>query len=702
MPFIHRLKKAFSPPVFANDTATTNRAKLLNGIINSGLVAIIAVIVGNLLGRNVPQSVSWLNGAGFVTLLCLRYWLNKGYTRFTGVATLVTAFAYLSVINLALGTIRTPTSATYLVLVAIGGILFGWTGTAVMVIAGSLTILGLILAQNAGLSPEPDLTVGISQWVSYTVFLVAAGGLVTYALSTIQRALDSANQELARRQQAEAALREREKLLRVMTDNIQEMVALVSLEGVLDFVNPAFERILGYRKDELLGRTGFALLHPDDASLLQSYLATALDQEDTAEVVTFRARHADGRYLWLEASPQFIRYQEGLSGIVTVMRDVTEQRQNEEQIRLLSRAVEASPVSIVMTDLSGQIIYVNPKFSETTGFSLEEVRGLNPRILQSGKTPPETHADMWQTIMTGQVWSGEFINMRRDGSLYLETAVISPILDPDTDQITHFIAVKEDITERRQAEEALHRLNQELKERNADLDAFAYTVAHDLKSPMALLIGYSELLLDSGSNLPPEQLRNSLKAIVNSTHKANRIIESLLLLSRVQRQEVIAGPVNMGAIVQEALSRLAPEIKASNAEVALPETGEWPTVLGDEAWLEQIWVNYLSNALKYGGQPPKIRIRATWQSDGYARFVCCDNGPGLTPTQQAQIFLPFERLGNNQIAGHGLGLSIVRRIVEKLGGEAGVESQVGQGSEFYFTLPVVPEPTAVITTAVPG
>jgi signal transduction histidine kinase len=180
----------------------------------------------------------------------------------------------------------------------------------------------------------------------------------------------------------------------------------------------------------------------------------------------------------------------------------------------------------------------------------------------------------------------------------------------------------------------------------------------------------------------------------------NNIIEELLLLSQIRKTEVAAEPLDMHSIVQEAILRL-PEMPAnSQAELAVPAPSEWLSAVGYGPWVEEVWVNYLSNAIKYGaakGMPPHVELGAELQPDGMARFWVRDNGPGLTPEAQTRLFTPFTRLDQVRTHGHGLGLSIVRRIVEKLGGQVGVESQLGQGSTFFFTLLAVP-----VDSATPG
>jgi len=227
--------------------------------------------------------------------------------------------------------------------------------------------------------------------------------------------------------------------------------------------------------------------------------------------------------------------------------------------------------------------------------------------------------------------------------------------------------------------------NRELQTRNEDLDAFAHMVAHELQSPLSMIKGYGQLL-KTRTRLP-EELEDQLSAIIRNGQKMETIIQELLLLASIHKQHLVLKPLNMGRIVAEAQQRLPHLIKEFRPQIVYP--GAWPTAWGHPPWVEEIWTNYLSNAIKYGGRPPHIQLGATATSDGYVRFWVRDNGRGLTPQEQACLFAPFTKLSQLRIEGEGLGLSIVRRIVEKLGGKVGVESEgaPGKGSLFYFTLP---------------
>jgi signal transduction histidine kinase/DNA-binding response OmpR family regulator len=245
-----------------------------------------------------------------------------------------------------------------------------------------------------------------------------------------------------------------------------------------------------------------------------------------------------------------------------------------------------------------------------------------------------------------------------------------------------------EIAERKRAQEALRQQALELEARNAELDAFAHTVAHDLKNPLTALLGFSSVLESFFVEMPEETLRSQLQAISRGGRKMVNIINELLLLSSVREvKEVGAQELDMAQLAAEAQGRILYMIEERQAEIVMPPASAWPAALGYGPWVEEVWVNYLSNAVKYGGSPPRVECGATAQKDGFVRFWVRDNGPGLTPEEQERLFTPFERLHQVRAEGHGLGLSIVQRIVEKLGGQVGVESRVGKGSKFYFTLP---------------
>jgi signal transduction histidine kinase len=233
----------------------------------------------------------------------------------------------------------------------------------------------------------------------------------------------------------------------------------------------------------------------------------------------------------------------------------------------------------------------------------------------------------------------------------------------------------------------LTEFNVTLRSRNEELDAFAHTVAHDLKNPLGLVLGFAETLQFDYANLSDKGRMDYLQSISQSGRKMDSIIDELLLLASVRNIDAQISPVDMGSVVAEAGRRLTSLIEERQARIVWRAESEWPVALGYAPWIEEVWVNYLSNAIKYGGCPPRVELGAEMQTDGMVRFWVRDNGPGLAPEDQARLFTPFTRLDQVHVKGYGLGLSIVRRIIEKLGGQVGIESQVGHGSVFSFTLP---------------
>jgi signal transduction histidine kinase len=268
-------------------------------------------------------------------------------------------------------------------------------------------------------------------------------------------------------------------------------------------------------------------------------------------------------------------------------------------------------------------------------------------------------------------------------------------------KIEHVVWGARDITKRKEAEESLRQANLELQARNEELDAFDHTVAHDLRGPLSIVIGYANTIADYVDTLSRAELQQSARALLQVGLKMDNIIDELMLLAGLRKALATMGPLDMAGIVAEAQLRLVHLIGDTRAEIILQDVSAWPVARGYGPWVEEVWVNYLSNALKYGGRPPRVELGADPLSTpltsggevegGMVRFWVRDNGQGLTPEDQARLFTPFTRLDQARAKGHGLGLSIVRRIVEKLGGRVGIESAgvPGQGSTFFFTLPRV-------------
>lgn len=238
----------------------------------------------------------------------------------------------------------------------------------------------------------------------------------------------------------------------------------------------------------------------------------------------------------------------------------------------------------------------------------------------------------------------------------------------------------------------IRKLQQSLNDQIAELDAFAHTVAHDLKNPLSLIVGFSDFLVAASERMTDEDRANNLRKVQKAGNKAANIIDELLLLSSVRKESVTLTPLNMADIIFAAQDRLTYMIDEYQADISIATP--MPTALGYAPWVEEIWVNYLSNGLKYGGKPPKLELGGETLANGRSRFWIKDNGPGIDPENQARLFAEFMRIGQMRVQGHGLGLSIVQRISQKLNGDVGLTSTFGEGSKFYFILPsAIPDET---------
>ncbi len=363
----------------------------------------------------------------------------------------------------------------------------------------------------------------------------------------------------------------------------------------------------------------------------------------------------------------------------------------KESRQWLSTTLNSIGDAVIATDNEGCIKFMNPVAESLTGWQEFEVLGRDSREIfniVNYKTQIPSKSPVERVLQRGKTVFLEDNTMliTRNGTEIPIDDSASPIRD-DKGNINGVVIVFRDITERKLAEEKLHQYNLELQTQNVELNAFAHTVAHDLKGTLGPIIGFAQLLQEETGL--DKQAQEHLQIIARSGQKMINVIHELLLLAQVRQADVTGEPLLMAKIVAEVQDRLAYMIKEYQAEIILPD--EWPVAQGYSPWVEEIWTNYLSNGLKYGGCPPRLELGGTTQANGDIRFWVHDNGPGLKPEKQTQLFTPFTRLDQTCATGHGLGLSIVQRIVHKLGGQVGVESNgaTGGGSLFYFTLPAV-------------
>ncbi len=356
--------------------------------------------------------------------------------------------------------------------------------------------------------------------------------------------------------------------------------------------------------------------------------------------------------------------------------------------------LEALAEGVIIVNSQGDIALANRRAGEMFGYEPDELVGRPLGVLlpeRFAQVHEQQVAHFFREPRFRPMGQGFDLVARRKNGEEFPVEISLSYLETGSDALA--LAFITDITPRKQAEE-------ELTQRNEDLDAFAHTVAHDLQASVSLLVGYSELLLEDLETIPLEQMRAHLEMMVKSGRKVSSIIQELLLFARIPKEDINMVPLDMASIVSEAIGRLEELVQETGAEIVLPES--YPNALGHRSWVEEVWFNYLSNALKYGGYPPHLELGGTLQEDNYVKFWVKDNGPGLAPEQFQHLFTPYSRLDQAYGQGHGLGLSIARRIVEKLNGQVTVESDLGRGSVFGFTLLSADKPSAQSNTRETG
>jgi PAS domain S-box-containing protein len=503
--------------------------------------------------------------------------------------------------------------------------------------------------------------------------------------------------DITARKRVEAALRESERKFRAISNSAQDAILMMDDKGRITFWNDAAERIFGYTRQEAMGQILHELLAPPRYHAayhkgLAQYRGSG-EGSVLGRTLEVSALHRNREEFPIELSISAISLQ-GTWHAIGIVRDITRRKQVEDEMRKLSRAVEQSPSTVVITDPDGNIEYVNPKFTQLTGYASEEVIGENPRLLKSGDHPPEFYEAFWDTLTARGEWRGEFHNQRKNGELYWERAAISSIRGPD-DEIQYYVKVGEDMTERKQMEA-------ELRRSNAELQQFAYVVSHDLQEPLRMVSGFLNLLKQRYEGQLDDKAQQYIAYAVDGAERMQKMIKALLEYARVNTRGRALAPVDAEDILARVLHNMRFRIEDGQAEDAgaIEITHDpLPTVMADAVQLEQVFQNLIGNALKFHGDgPPRVHIAAKCGVDvvpnavtTMCRFSVHDEGIGIDPKHAEEIFQVFRRLHTrDEYEGTGIGLAICKRIVERHGGHIWVKSEFGKGSTFFFTLPAAP------------
>lgn len=496
--------------------------------------------------------------------------------------------------------------------------------------------------------------------------------------------------DITERKKNETALRQSEEEYRNLFDNHSAVKLLLNQHTqIIINANQAAIRFYGYNKKQLIGMR-FSDLNTFPETNLSVYFEQIITNQNNHFEISQRLSNQQIRDVEVFASPVKFRGQQLIHAIV---HDVSERKSAERRIKLLSRSIEQSPVCVMITDLQGQIEYVNNEFTEVTGYSLLEILGKNPRILKSGLHNQALYAQLWSTILSGNTWQGELYNKKKNGEFYWESASIVPISD-ENNLITHFVALGEDITEKKKMLEELINAKQRAEESERLKSAFLANMSHEIRTPLNSILGFTSFLTNS-ENLSPKEKETYAEIINKSAEGLLQIINDILDISRLETGQVkvnkkdIDLELTLEQIYKQTANRLERLHKSKEIELELVGLSLATTICQDEYKLVQIFLNLLYNALKF---TPKgsIRFGIEETDSQLIRFFVSDTGIGIKPENQTTIFERFRQIDDKNtraLGGNGLGLAIVKNLVDLLGGSITLESEYGVGSTFRFTLP---------------
>ena len=378
--------------------------------------------------------------------------------------------------------------------------------------------------------------------------------------------------------------------------------------------------------------------------------------------------------------------------VLVAISDLTERLEYQEQLQVLSSAINNSPVSVVITNPQGDIEYVNPKFTEVTGYTAEEAIGQNPRILKSGNLPDSLYKNMWETITKGEVWRGEFENKKKNGEIFWELASITGIRN-EKEEIAYYVAIKEDITERKKTELELIRAKEKAEESDRLKTAFLANMSHEIRTPLNAIIGFTEML--RADSLDPG-LREEYFDIINQSSQALlKLIDDIIDVAKIEAGHIriIPHKVDITALLKELYVIIKRDISVSDKEVEvilkMPWDGEF-LINVDSFRLKQVFLNMLNNAVKFT-ERGEIAFGYRLKGNTIIEFFVRDTGIGIPADQHKVIFDRFRQADGSstrKYGGTGLGLWVSRNLVELMGGTIRVESEPGRGSTFFVELPL--------------
>ncbi|MBS1138636.1 MAG: sensor hybrid histidine kinase [Proteobacteria bacterium] len=516
-------------------------------------------------------------------------------------------------------------------------------------------------------------------------------------------------QNITARKDLELAAEKSAKLLREAVENVsvgftiydEEDRLVICNETYLDIYSTSRDLIVpGMRFEDIIRKGAERGQYPDAQGDIDGWVKRRVAQHQHPDGLTIEQELGDGRWLLIIENRTPSGY------LVGNRIDITARKMAERQLLLLSMAVEQSNEGILITDVDGNIEYVNEAFVRISGFSREEAIGQTPRMLSSGLTPQETYTDMWATLSRGLLWQGELINQRKSGETYTERLTIMPIRQDG--HVTHYVAVKEDVTEKRRNADELelhrHHLEELVEARTAELavaheaaeaasrakSAFLANMSHEIRTPMNAIVGLTYVLRRTVTD--PAQA-DKLGKIASSADHLLGVINDILDISKIEANKLVLdkSEFNLEELLMRASSMVIDRVREKRLELVIDADAGLGVLMGDATRLGQALINYLGNAVKftdYGSIVLRARMIEENADDVLIRFEVEDSGVGIAPEKLPRLFQVFEQgdsTTTRRYGGTGLGLAITRRLAQLMDGEAGAESTLGVGSTFWLT-----------------
>ena len=491
--------------------------------------------------------------------------------------------------------------------------------------------------------------------------------------------------------EAEKLLRESEARLRDIIMSSYDWVWEIDHAWKYCYTSDTIVNILGYTNAEIIGKSPFDLMPDDEKEIVEPIFSKIVGGKGIIKDLENWNIHKDGHRVCLLTNG-FPIFDEAcnLIGYRGVDKDITSRKLAEEEIRKLSRAIEQSPVSVLIIDLKRNITYANEAATKFTGYSKDELIGKNPRIFRSEETPRETYKILWETIFSGKEWKGELLNKKKNGQLYWELISISPIIN-EKGEMTHFLAINEDITERKKLNSDL--LKAKLKAESSDKlkTAFLNNISHEVRTPLNGILGFSEFVLQP--DISPEEKESYLEMLNESSERLINTITNYMDISLIVsgNMSVKSKPVDISHVLDKVYQKFLHKCKTKNLEFIrqFPADIKIPFIC-DENLLEKVLSHLLDNAIKFT-RIGSINLGFNF-SDREFEFFVKDTGRGIDPEMQSTVFQVFtqgEVADTRGYEGSGLGLSISKGLIELMGGRLKMESEKDEGSAFYISFPQI-------------